>query len=90
MALAQDDDKDPSDTHYRTIRNKPLLMLHVLSIPHEKSSEGDTSRIRVPALGVSFPPGLYTTEIKVVANRIWLTSMQGPSDDPDDEEDYDE
>jgi hypothetical protein len=47
-------------------------------------------RIRVPAIGISFPPGLYNTEIKVVANQIWLTSMQGPSDDPDDEEDYDE
>lgn len=85
-----DDDKDPSDTHYRTIRNKPLLMLHVLSIPDEKSPEDATLRMRVPALGVSFPPGLYSTEIKVVANRIWLASMQGPSDDPDDEEDYDE
>ena len=89
--LALDDDgKDPSDTHYRTIRNKPLLMLHVLSIPDEKAPEGAALRMRVPALGVSFPPGLYNTQIKVVANQIWLTSMQGPSDDPDDEEDYDE
>jgi hypothetical protein len=89
--LARDDDgKDPSDTHYRTIRNKPLLMLHVLSIPDEKAPEDAALRMRVPALGVSFPPGLYNTEIKVVANQIWLTSMQGPSDDPDDEEDYDE
>lgn len=88
--LALEDDKEPSDTHYRTIRNKPLLMLHVLSIPQENATGGETSRIRVPALGVSFPPGLYTTEIKVVANRIWLASMQGPLDDPDDEEDYDE
>lgn len=89
--LALDDDgKDPSDTHYRTIRNKPLLMLHVLSIPDEKAPKDAALRMRVPALGVSFPPGLYNTEIKVVANQIWLTSMQGPSDDPDDEEDYDE
>jgi hypothetical protein len=91
LVLARDDnDKEPSDTHYRTIRNKPLLMIHVLSIPNEKSSEGVVSRFRVPAIGISFPPGLYTTEIKVVANRIWLASIQGPSDDPDDEEDYDE
>ena len=91
VKLAQEDDgKDPSDTHYRTIRNKPLLMLHVLSIPAENSPEGGNSRVRVPALGVSYPPGLYNTEIKVVANSIWLTSMQGPSDDPDDEDDYDD
>lgn len=89
VKLALDDDgKEPSDTHYRTIRNKPLLMVHALSIPEDKS-EG-APRLNIPAVGVSFPPGLYTTEIKVVANRIWLTSMQGPVDDPDDEEDYDD
>ncbi len=75
VKLALDDDgKEPSDTHYRTIRNKPLLMVHALSIPEDKS-EG-APRLNIPAVGVSFPPGLYTTEIKVVANRIWLTSMQ--------------
>ena len=87
VELAREDDgKEPSDTHYRSIRNKPLLMLHVLLIPEEDGS----GRIRVPAFGVSFPPGLYSTEIQVVANRIWIASMQGPPDDPDNDEDYDE
>lgn len=75
----------PSDTHYREIRNKPLLMIHSLE-PH-----GD-SRVTGPiaAFGVSFPPGHYETEIEVVANKVWLERMQGTPDDPDDEEDYDD
>lgn len=78
--------KKPSDTHYREVRNKPLLMLHVLA-------PKDTEKVfkRVPAFGVSFPYGLYHVEIKVVANRVWLEQMYGNLDDsPDDEEDYDE
>ena len=75
----------PSDYHYRLVRDKPLLMLHVLA-PIEND---DFSDRRVPAFGVSFPDGLYRTEVKVVVNRVWLKQMQGPEDNPDDEEDYD-
>ena len=84
LAVSGDNPVAPSDTHYREIRNKPLLMIHSLD-PH-----GDT-RVQGPiaAFGVSFPPGHYETEIEVVANRIWLERMQGAPDDPDDEEDYD-
>lgn len=75
----------PSDYHYRVIRNKPLLMLHVLTpIENEKFPEG-----RIPAFGVSYPDGLYRTEVKIVVNRVWLKQMQGPMDSPDDDEDYD-
>lgn len=74
----------PSDTHYREIRNKPLLMLHRLDPHGDLQVEGPIS-----AFGVSFPPGHYDTEIEVVANRVWLERMQGTPDDPDDEEDYD-
>jgi hypothetical protein len=73
----------PSDYHYRLVRDKPLLMLHVLA-PIEND---DFSDRRVPAFGVSFPDGLYRTEVKVVVNRVWLKQMQGPEDNPDDEED---
>ncbi|MDO8290608.1 MAG: Z1 domain-containing protein [Parvibaculum sp.] len=74
----------PSDTHYREIRKKPLLMIHSLQ-------PGDGTRVRgsIAAFGVSFPPGHYDTEIEVVANLVWLERMQGTPDDPDDEEDYD-
>jgi hypothetical protein len=84
LAASAESPVKPSDTHYREIRNKPLLMIHSLS-PHDKPSvEGP-----IAAFGVSFPPGHYDTEIEVVANRVWLEHMQGAPDDPDDEEDYD-
>jgi len=77
--------KEPSDTHFRQVRNKPLLMIHILE---PKGMEGK----RVPAFGVSFPPGYYDTVVKVVANKVWIEKMYGPltDDRPDDEEDYDE
>lgn len=89
-SIAQDGEgnegKKPSDTHYREVRNKPLLMLHVLA-----PKDAEKVFKRVPAFGVSFPYGLYHVEIKVVANRVWLEQMYGNLDDsPDDEEDYDE
>jgi len=85
LAAFGDNPVAPSDTHYREIRNKPLLMVHCLE-PH-----GD-SRVKGPiaAFGVSFPPGHYETEIEVVANKDWLERMQGTPDDPDAEEDYDD
>jgi hypothetical protein len=77
----------PSDYHYRLARRQPLLMLHVLS----PKDNDEFSGLRVPAFGVSFPDDddLYRTEVKVAVNRVWLKQMQGPEDNPDDEEDYD-
>ena len=85
-ALAASGDKPvaPSDTHYREIRNKPLLMIHSLEPRGDPRVKGP-----IAAFGVSFPHGHYGTEIEVVANRIWLERMQGTPDDPDEEEDYD-
>ena len=75
--------KKPSDVHFRQVRNKPLLMVHILEpIGHEGK--------RIPAIGVSFPPGQYGTNVEVVANRVWIEKMYGPlTDDPDNDEDYD-
>ncbi|HGM9946476.1 Z1 domain-containing protein [Providencia rettgeri] len=89
VELALEDDesrsKKPSDFHYRVIRNKPLLMLHVLE--PTQNIEG----LRVPAWGVSYPDGLYHTQIEVVANRIWIEKMYGALDDDlAVEEDYDD
>lgn len=89
--LAEGDEKSkskvPSDYHYRVVRNKPLLMLHVL----EPTKNEEFSGLRVPAWGLSFPDGLYNTKIEVVANRVWLEKMYGSlDDDPDAEEDYDD
>lgn len=86
-ALARKDgeDKKPSDFHFRSVRKKPLLMVHVLG-PVGKDIDA-----RVPAFGLSFPPGHYYTEVEVVANQVWIERMQGGSfDTPDEEDDYDE
>jgi hypothetical protein len=77
----------PSDFHYRVVRNKPLLMLHVL----EPTDNDDFAALRVPAWGLSYPDGLYRTQIEVVANRVWVEQMYGSlDDDPDADEDYDD
>lgn len=76
----------PSDIHYREVRNKPLLMLHVLGL---KGTEEE--RIRVPAFGISFPGGHYDKSVRVVANSVWLDQMLGSEvDKPDEEDDFDE
>lgn len=72
-----------ADTHYRMVRNRPLLMIHSLE-PRDGAVAGP-----IAAFGVSFPHGDYSTTINVVVNKVWLQQMQGYSDDPDEEEDYD-
>lgn len=84
---AQDPKKSakPSDTHYREVRNKPLLMIHVLG------PVGSDTDARIPAFGISFPFGDYLRTVEVVANKVWIDLMQGAvSDTPDEEDDYDE
>ena len=84
--LAEDDKKQPSDFHYRTIRNKPLLMIHLLDL-----GEDEDRQLGVPAYGISFPPGNYSESIDVVANRVWVEQIHGGTfDAPDEEDDYDE
>jgi hypothetical protein len=81
--------KKPSDIHYRMVRKKPLLMIHVLE-PTENSA---FAGYRVPAWGVSFPDGLYGAEfeIEVIANKVWMEEMYGSmDDDPNADEDYDD
>jgi hypothetical protein len=79
-------DKAPSDYHYRVVRQKPLLMIHVLAPTGNPDVTG-----RIPAFGVSFPDGLFGRTVEIVANKLWVEQMYGPmDDDPDDEEDYDE
>ena len=79
--------KKPSDFHYRLVRNKPLLMVHIL----EPTQNDEFKGMRVPAWGLSYPDGQYGTAIEVVANRVWIEQMYGPlDDDPDDGGDYDD
>lgn len=84
IAKRDEPGKAPSDFHYRSVRMKPLLMIHILD------PAGSSNRTnRVPAFGISFPPGYYDTEIEVVANTAWIERMYGGSFDTPDE-DYDE
>jgi hypothetical protein len=64
LAASGDNPVAPSDTHYREIRNKPLLMIHSLEPRGDPRVKGP-----IAAFGVSFPHGHYGTEIEVVANR---------------------
>lgn len=73
----------PSDVHYREVRSKPLLMVHILEFP-------DVAYRRVPAFGISFPFGDYSRTVEIAANRVWVQNMQGVLDNPEDEEDFDE
>lgn len=89
-ALARDyaekNSTTPSDYHYRYIRNKPLLMLHLLDLGKEPDRQQET-----PAYGISFPFGDYSEGIDVVANKVWIDKLHGGTfDAPDEEEDYDE
>ena len=85
LASQEEGHKKPSDFHFRSVRMKPLLMLHILELNESNNSD------RVPAFGLSFPPGHYQTEIEIVANQVWVERMQGKSfDTPEEEEDYDE
>ncbi|MFD1197249.1 Z1 domain-containing protein [Brucella gallinifaecis] len=83
LAGGEDGTGAVSDTHYRMVRNRPLLMIHSLE-PRDAAVAGP-----IAAFGVSFPYGDYSTTINVVVNKVWLQQMQGYGDDPDEEEDYD-
>jgi len=83
QARGEDGTGSVSDTHYRMVRNKPLLMIHSLE-PKGESVTGP-----IAAFGISFPCGDYSTTINVVVNKVWLQQMQDYADDPDEEEDYD-
>jgi len=76
----------PSDAHFREARSKPLLMIHVLQ------PDGDNNiPSRIPAYGISFPYGDYLKTVSIVANKVWIERMLGnTSDNPDEEDDYDE
>ncbi len=86
VSLAKESDKKPSDFHYRSIRSKPLLMIHSLNLGDKESLQE-----KVPAFGISFPTGDYSEGVEVVANTVWVNQIHGDSYDlPDEEEDFDE
>jgi len=83
LASGEDGSGSVSDTHYRMVRNRPLLMIHSLE------PKGDIVTGPIAAFGLAFPYGDYLTTIKVVVNKVWLQQMVGYADDPAEEEDQD-
>jgi hypothetical protein len=83
-----------ADHHYRSVRNKPLLMLHVITPGARKGDalpSGFNPADRFPAFGVSFPDGLYglSVEKRVAVNKVWREQNGMTADFPDEEDDYD-
>lgn len=83
--LADESGKNPSDFHYRSVRKKPLLMLHALDL-----GEGEGQQLNMPAFGISFPPGDYSEGVSVVANTVWVNQLHGGIFDAPEDEDDDE
>jgi hypothetical protein len=58
---------NPSDTHFRAVRDKPLLMIHSL-----RARDQEKIPSIIAAFGVSFPFGGDAQRISVMANKIWV------------------
>lgn len=82
ITTAAESDKNASDFHYRQVREKPLLMLHLLDLGELEYQQKNT-----PAFGISFPDGDYSEGIEIVANSVWLANLQGGSHDLPEEDD---
>lgn len=90
--FAREDSANIADKHYRHARRRPLLMLHVLNLAHKTNEDSISIKLidQVPAIGIAFPGGDFTTTVDYVVNRVWLNEIQQESfDNPDDEDDYD-
>ena len=75
--------KNIPDRHYRAVRSRPLLMIHMLTLLHNREIVADI----VPAIGISFPDRDYFESVKYVVNSVYL--KQDMYDFPYEEEDYD-
>ena len=76
-----------ADHFYRTVRRKPLLMIHLLTL---RKGESEILLDQVPAIGISFPDGDYSKSVECVVNQTWVqqwTQMEMFSSE--EEDDYD-
>ncbi len=69
-----------SDANYRAIRDKPLLMLHLINC----DDKNDRLDNMAPAFGVSFPYGEFDKTVEVVVNQVWFQQMKEEFGDQDD------
>jgi hypothetical protein len=89
---ARKDNVTVSDKYYRSIRGRPLIMLHVLNLVRKPTKDSVPQKLidYVPAIGIGFPGGNYTITVDYVVNKVWLNQVKQESfDSPDLEEDYD-
>jgi len=56
------------DSPYREERGKPLLMIHMLTLMHNKEPISELSK-QIPAVSISFPGGDYDKSGKYAVNR---------------------
>ena len=57
-----------ADHFYRRVRKKPLLMIHVIT----GKDDTPVCDMRIPTIGMSFPPGEYDTKVNVLVNKVIL------------------
>ncbi|WP_300675064.1 Z1 domain-containing protein [Desulfoluna sp.] len=79
----------PTDRDYRhkTVRGRPLLMLHLLELFNKIEGDIDVKAALMPAVGFSFPAFGDTRSVECVVNKVWLE--RDMVDSPDEEDDYD-
>ena len=73
---------------YRAVRKCPLLMIHVLT----GKTGSPLENVRIPTIGMSFPPDDFTRAVEIVANPVYiqqeLFAIHGTlEDDPAPEDD---
>ena len=89
--IGASDKKNIPDLSYRTVRGKPLLMIHLLKLIDETGKSGEKTVLldQVPAMGISFPVGDYSESflVRYVVNQIWV--QQDMFDGPEEEDDND-
>ena len=87
IAEVKSENEKPVDCHYRAKRNRPLLMVHSLTL----KNRDEIVAKEVPTFGLSFPDGFYHTTVDFVVNKVWLNNQFEADrfDDPGEEDDYD-
>ena len=77
-----------SDYFYRTVRNKPLLMIHLLTVVHKNKTLGNEELLLnlVPAMSISFPGGNYSEAVECIVNKVWVQQEFGSLDEEDDDD----
>ena len=84
--------KNLPDHYFRNIRNKPLLMVHMINLELNNKQGRPIKQENTPAFGISFPPGDYSEGVEVVVNWVFIDQEMSNDiyDDPVAEENYDD